>query len=93
MVNQMYEIPTDKDILITKENCPKCDMVKSKVPPETLKKVEIFDATSVCGMTLLSYYERYGDDNVQFPILITKEEEVIEGAIKIKNAIIKRNGD
>ena len=71
-------------ILITKQNCQKCDWVKSKIPDDA--DLRLLDAKSVDGMAILAYFEAL---SLKVPLLIDpRTETVIEGAINIKNAIL-----
>jgi len=84
----------DKPILITKDDCQRCDFVKEKIG-ERLRELEIVNADDVEGKVYMSYYQIYGtmeqDDQIQFPFLITVDEDVIHGTIAIKNHFLKRS--
>lgn len=70
-------------VLITKKDCQKCEYVKGKIPKDM--RIHKMDAESREGMGFLAYYEAF---EKPVPILVDEEtDEVIEGAIRIKNAI------
>lgn len=71
-------------ILITKKDCQKCEWVKDRLPPGI--DIEIMDAKSPDGLSHLAYHEKV--DNNKFPMLITDDERVIEGAIEIKQTLV-----
>lgn len=77
--------------LITKQNCQKCDFVKEKVGIK-INGVEIIDGESTEGKVQMAYYEIFllmdKDKSINFPFLITDKDEVIHGAINIKNHIL-----
>ena len=66
-------------LLFTKPECEKCDYVKEKIP-ENLD-IQIMDMTTTDGMAHAAYHEIL---EKYTPILVVGEE-VVEGAIKIKN--------
>jgi len=66
-------------LLFTKPECEKCDYVKGKIP-ENLD-IQIMDMTSTDGMAHAAYHEIL---EKYTPILVVGDE-VVEGAIKIKN--------
>jgi len=66
-------------LLFTKPDCDKCDYVKGKIP-ENLD-VKIMDMTTREGMAHAAYHELL---EKYTPILVVGDE-VVEGAIKIKN--------
>ena len=70
-------------LLFTKPDCEKCDYVKDRIPDGL--NVQIMDMTTTDGMANAAYYElleKYA------PILVVGDE-VVEGAIKIKNKMKK----
>ena len=66
-------------LLFTKPECEKCDYVKEKIP-ENLD-IQIMDMTTREGMAHAAYHELL---EKYTPILVVGDE-VVEGAIKIKN--------
>ena len=66
-------------LLFTKPECDKCDYVKTKIP-ENLD-IKIMDMTSTEGMAHAAYHEVL---EKYTPILVVGDE-IVEGAIKIKN--------
>ena len=66
-------------LLFTKPECEKCDYVKEKIPDNL--ELQIMDMTSRDGMALAAYHEIL---EKYTPILVVGDE-VVEGAIKIKN--------
>ena len=66
-------------LLFTKPECDKCDYVKAKIP-ENLE-IKILDMTTTEGMAHAAYHEIL---EKYTPILVVGDE-VVEGAIKIKN--------
>ena len=66
-------------LLFTKPECEKCDYVKAKIP-ENLE-LQIMDMTTTDGMAHAAYHEIL---EKYTPILVVGDE-VVEGAIKIKN--------
>ncbi len=66
-------------LLFTKPECDKCDYVKEKIP-ENLD-LQIMDMTTTDGMAHAAYHELL---EKYTPILVVGDE-VVEGAIKIKN--------
>jgi hypothetical protein len=70
---------TPEVILFTKPDCEKCDYVKARIP-ENLD-IKILDMTTTDGMAHAAYHELL---EKYTPILVVGEE-VVEGAIKIKN--------
>jgi len=66
-------------LLFTKPDCEKCDYVKARIP--TGLDIKIMDMTSAEGMAHAAYHEIL---EKYTPILVVGEE-VVEGAIKIKN--------
>jgi hypothetical protein len=70
---------TPEVILFTKPDCEKCDYVKARIP-ENLD-IKIMDMTTTEGMAHAAYHELL---EKYTPILVVGEE-VVEGAIKIKN--------
>ena len=73
-----------KLMLITLENCERCDWVQSKIP-EGLE-VEFIDGNTKEGMAQLSYHEKYDPDHTAMPIFIVEDEDMAyEGTIEIKN--------
>jgi len=73
--------------IITKENCPKCDQLKSKI--KDCDNVLFIDSKSIDGMALLSYHELY-DEKTPLPLMITEEDKVIFSSIEIRK-ILKGN--
>jgi len=73
-----------KPILFTQPGCQKCDWLKNKIPPDN--GIQILDVTTTDGMASAAYYELIEKHT---PILVTEDERVIEGSIKIKNELIK----
>jgi len=63
--------------LFTKDNCQKCEHVKSKMPQGL--KMEIINADTVDGLALAAYYEIV---EKTFPVFIV-DGEVISGALPI----------
>ena len=79
-------------MLITKENCDKCDWVKERIPEGLKDTLEIFDYNDVEVTPFLAYYEKI-QDNQPMPILIVDDEELaLDSTIKIKNKMIELNG-
>ncbi len=70
---------TSEVLLFTKPDCEKCDYVKARIP-ENLD-IKILDMTTTEGMAHAAYHELL---EKYTPILVVGEE-VVEGAIKIKN--------
>ena len=70
-------------LLFTKPDCDKCDYVKEKIPDDL--SVRIMDMTTTDGMASAAYYELL---EKYTPILVVGDE-VVEGAIKIKNRMKK----
>ena len=66
-------------LLFTKPECEKCDYVKAKIPEGM--ELQIMDMTTTDGMAHAAYHEIL---EKYTPILVVGEE-VVEGAIKIKN--------
>ncbi len=66
-------------LLFTKPECEKCDYVKEKIPNNL--DIQIMDMTTVDGMAHAAYHEIL---EKYTPILVVGDE-VVEGAIKIKN--------
>jgi hypothetical protein len=66
-------------LIFTKPDCEKCDYVKARIP--TGLDIKIMDMTSAEGMAHAAYHEIL---EKYTPILVVGEE-VVEGAIKIKN--------
>ena len=66
-------------LLFTKPECEKCDYVKAKIP-ENLE-IQIMDMTTTDGMAHAAYHEIL---EKYTPILVVGDE-IVEGAIKIKN--------
>lgn len=63
--------------LFTKNNCGKCDHVKSKMPANV--DVQILNADEIDGLAEAAYYEII---EKVFPVLVV-DGEVIEGALPI----------
>ena len=74
--------------LLIKNNCQKCDWLKSKVD---INKIEVINAESKEGMALLAYYERLEVN--QFPLLFLEDEDetTITKTVKIKKIIEEYN--
>jgi hypothetical protein len=68
-------------VLFTKPACKKCDYVKAHIPEEL--KLTIHDVTSPDGKAEAAYYEVY---DKPLPVLVVGNE-IIEGAIRIKNKL------
>ena len=66
-------------LLFTKPECEKCDYVKEKIPEGMA--IQIMDMTTTDGMAHAAYHELL---EKYTPILVVGDE-VVEGAIKIKN--------
>ena len=66
-------------LLFTKPECEKCDYVKEKIPHNL--DIQIMDMTTTDGMAHAAYHEIL---EKYTPILVVGDD-VIEGAIKIKN--------
>ena len=66
-------------LLFTKPDCEKCDYVKDRIPQEL--SVQIIDMSTPDGMAHAAYYELL---EKYTPILVVGDE-VVEGALKIKN--------
>ncbi len=81
----------DRPILITKEDCQKCDWLKDKISKENLD-VDIFDAESTDGIAHLTYHELWNTGEiVAMPVLIIDDENIIKGeAIRMLN-VLKEN--
>ena len=77
--------------LIVKDDCGKCEFVKEKIGNK-VEEIQIINEDSIDGKVLMSYYEIFlimdSNPNANFPFLITPDEQVIHGAIKIKNHIL-----
>ena len=70
-------------LLFTKPECEKCDYVKEKIPEGM--DIQIMDMTTTDGMAHAAYHEIL---EKYTPILVVGDE-VVEGAIKIKNKMKK----
>ena len=70
-------------ILFTQPDCEKCDYVKDHMPDGV--EINILDIKSVDGMAEAAYYELAGKHT---PILVA-DDEVVEGAIKIRKTLEK----
>jgi hypothetical protein len=66
-------------LLFTKPDCDKCDYVKARIPASL--EVKILDMTTTDGMAHAAYHEIL---EKYTPILVVGDE-IVEGAIKIKN--------
>jgi len=74
-------------ILFTKNNCSKCEHVKSKMPKDL--KLRIVNADELDGLTEAAFYEI---TEKIFPVLVV-DGELVEGAIPIldrMNALAKK---
>jgi len=69
-------------VLLTQPDCDKCKYVKGKIPPGF--GVTELDIKTPDGMALAAFHELIGKHT---PILIIGDEEVVEGAIPIKNRL------
>jgi hypothetical protein len=78
---------TQEVILFTKPDCEKCDYVKARIP-ENLD-IKILDMTTTEGMAHAAYHELL---EKYTPILVVGEE-IVEGAIKIKNKMREVAGE
>lgn len=66
-------------ILITKNKCPSCEIVKRRING---KNIEIIDADSVDAMVELSYLGLYGNGQIlSVPFLITDDNKTISGDV------------
>ena len=65
-------------ILITKEDCQKCDWLKDKIKKEELT-VEILDADSKEALSQLAYHEMLDKMPLDLPILIYADEQYFAG--------------
>ena len=76
------------NIIITKNDCPKCEQLKEKL--NGLNNFKYVDSTSIEGMSLLAYHMLF-DKKTTYPLMITKNDDVIFSSIDIKN-ILKQEG-
>jgi len=84
----------NKMILITKDDCQLCDFVKEKIG-DRIEELETVNAEDVDGKVYMSYYQIHllmeTNKKIQFPFLITENEDVVHGSIAIKNHILRRS--
>jgi len=73
-----------KHILLTKQNCQKCDWLKSQIPQND--GVDFMDPETPEGMALLAFHEKF-DTKTLFPLLITVDGRVVEGALPAKRTL------
>jgi deoxyxylulose-5-phosphate synthase len=66
-------------LLFTKPDCEKCEYVKERIPANL--DIKVIDMTTTDGMAHAAYHEVL---EKYTPILVVGEE-IVEGAIKIKN--------
>ena len=66
-------------LLFTKPECEKCDYVKAKIPGNL--EIQIMDMTTTDGMAYAAYHEILE----KYTSILVVGDEVVEGAIKIKN--------
>ena len=66
-------------LLFTKPDCEKCDYVKNRIPEDL--SIQVIDMSTPDGMAHAAYYELL---EKYTPILVVGDE-VVEGALKIKN--------
>ncbi len=73
--------------LFTKEGCGKCDWVKTNVDLENMKDVTVMSVNQDDpeALALLAYYECVTLSEKKLPILVSDSDEVITGAVNIKN--------
>lgn len=70
-------------ILITKQNCQKCDWLKAQ--NISFANITMVDANTIDGMSILAYYEKL--ETNKFPMLVTADEQILTEAIPIKQYI------
>jgi hypothetical protein len=62
-----------------------------KKQPINFSGIELVDAKSIDGMSILAFYEKL--ESNEFPLLITVEEQILTNAIPIKTYInVYNNG-
>ena len=71
-------------ILFTQPECQKCDWLKERLSSDS--GVQILDITTTEGLASAAYYELIEKHT---PILVTEDETIIEGSVKIKRELIK----
>ena len=77
--------------LFTKQGCDKCDWVKDKVNLSEREDVQVLslDEDNSDALAMLAYYECVTLAEKKLPILISESDEVITGAIHVKNHLKK----
>ncbi len=78
---------TPEVLLFTKPDCEKCDYVKARIPTDL--DIKILDMTTTEGMAHAAYHEVL---EKYTPILVVGDE-IVEGAIKIKNKMREVAGE
>lgn len=74
-------------LLFTKTGCAKCDWVKDKVEISRLRDLLVMqlDGDNPEALAMLAYHECVTLAEKKLPILVSDDNEVITGALKIKN--------
>ncbi len=80
--------------LFTKEGCKKCDWVKGKVDLASIEGLRVMhlDGENAEALAMLAYYECVALAEKNLPILVLDDEQVIAGAVQIKNYFLKTVG-
>jgi hypothetical protein len=73
--------------LFTKDGCKKCDWVKGKIDLASVAGLQILtlDGENAEALAMLAYYECVTLAEKKLPILVSDDEEVITGAVQIRN--------
>jgi hypothetical protein len=81
-------------VLFTKQGCAKCDWVKEKVDIEKVDELVIMqlDDDNSDALAMLAFHECVTLAEKKLPILVSDTNEVITGALKIKNRLEKLGG-
>ncbi len=80
--------------LFTKQGCEKCDWVKDKVDLAERADVQVLslDEDNSDALAMLAYYECVTLAEKKLPILISESNDVITGAIHVRNHLSKNSG-
>jgi glutaredoxin len=68
--------------LFTKNDCPKCDYVKERLPKGV--EIQIMNVDTVDGLAEGAFYEIL---DKTFPVLVSDDEFAAEGSINVLNKI------
>ncbi len=73
--------------LFTKDGCKKCDWVKGKIDLVSIEGLQVMhlNGENAEALAMLAYFECVALAEKNLPILVLDDEQVIAGAVPIKN--------